>query len=118
MFVSKIRLGIGVFIIVAELAGTPSLAQDVASSIPPSSCQAPNLIDRISIPQEDLAHLKGQAQAFETCTQEYVAARQASLTAAEAKAKAEADAANNAVRDANAFMAKFKVFLDRHSHDR
>lgn len=97
----------------AVQAQTPA----AAAIPPPPACVAPKLVDRMSVPADDIAHLETQANEFGHCMKAYIDARQAGVQAATAQAKAEADAGNAAAHQVNDLYAAVKAYAAKHAKD-
>jgi hypothetical protein len=111
------RLGPAGLLILA-LAGGSALAQAPAEALPaPPACVAPTIVERMSVPSEDIAHLQQLANAYGECMKSYIDARQAAANAYAAKANAETEAGNAAARQANAFFEAVKAYAAKHAKD-
>ena len=86
-------------------------------AVPPPACVAPKVFERISVPAEDIAHLEQQANDYGRCMKTYIDARQAAVEAANAQAKAEADAGNAAAHQVNDLYAAVKAYAAKHAKD-
>ena len=88
-----------------------------AETPPAPTCLAPRIVERASVPAEDIAHLQQLAYDYSHCMKAYIDARQAAADAYGAQAKAEVEAGNAAAHQTNDLIAAVKAFAAKHAKD-
>ena len=112
------RPGPAAGLLVLALLGGSALAQAPADAPPaPPACVAPKIVERVSVPREDIAHLQQLANAYGDCMKTYIAQRQAAADAYGVKANAEMEAGNAAAHQVNALYEAVKAYAARHAKD-
>jgi len=114
------RLGPAALLMLVLFGGASADAQSPSADAPPpmpATCRAPSIVERTSVPSEDVAHLKQVANVYGDCMKAYIAARQAVANVYEAKAKAEVDAGNAAAHQVNDLYAAVQAFAAKHAKD-
>ena len=84
---------------------------------PAPRCIAPRIVERPSVPAEDIAHLRQLTNDYAHCMKAYVDARRAAAEAAGAQEKAEVDAGNAAAHQLNDLYAAVKAYAAEHAKD-
>ena len=96
---------------------TAAGAQTPPAPPPPPTCVAPKIVERASVPAEDIAHLQKLTNDYAHCMKAYIDARQANAEAAGLQAKAEVDAGNAAAHQVNDLYAAVKAYAAKHAKD-
>ena len=101
------------------LASFPSAvwAQTQPVPPPPPTCVAPKIVERVSVPADDIANLQRLANDYVHCMQAYIDARQAKANEESLQAKAEVDAGNAAAHQVNDLYAAVKAYVAKHAKD-
>ena len=95
-----------ILIAALALATLPALADD---AIPSASCTKPELQTDAGGKLKNVKELNGQASAYQTCIQGYIADRNKVADQLDAQSKANRKAANAAANDFNSFVDALKA---------
>ena len=101
----------------APAATATPTAPAVVQPPPSPSCVAPRIVERLSVPAEDIAHLQQLANDYAHCMKAYVDARRAAAEADAAQEKLEVEAGNAAAHQVNDLYAAVKAYAAKHAKD-
>lgn len=80
-------------------------------------CSKPALVERMSVPKEDLAALFERGQSYSDCMSKAIEAKRANANRLMDEAKAEAEASNAMVKEVNDFVAALRAYEAEHRDD-
>jgi len=100
------------------VAAPAAFADEPAAEAPAAagkSCKKPELRERFSVGEEDMANLAESAQSYVTCMGPIIEQKQANAKKLMESARAEAESANAMATDVNGFIEAFRAFQNKYS---
>jgi hypothetical protein len=116
--VARLRMAMIALVAMGAAVAHDAAAPEATSNpqvppVAPMDCKAPRIPQRASVAPEDLQFLDRQTDIYAKCASQYIEEHKARMRQYSAMAQAEADAANNTIKEVNDFYAHVKVLKDR-----